>query len=122
MFDHIGVSVTNLEKSKAFYAAALKPLGISVKMEIENIVIGFGSEEPMFWISVGKPGETHIAFSAPNKEVVDAFYTEAIQAGGRDNGKPEYQKEYSPGYYGAFVYDLDGNNIEAVFHDPSIIE
>ncbi|MDB5259054.1 MAG: gloA [Candidatus Taylorbacteria bacterium] len=122
MFDHIGISVSNLEKSKAFYAAALNPLGIAIKMEFEGEVVGFGKERPMFWVSEGKPGQTHVAFAAANKDVVDAFYAEAIHAGGKDNGKPEYQKDYSPGYYAAFAYDLDGNNIEAVFHDPSLIK
>lgn len=84
--------------------------------------VGFGSDfKPFFWIGKGKPiqGNVHIAFAAASTDVVDAFYAAAIEAGGRDNGKPGLRPEYHAGYYGAFVLDPDGCNIEAVYHDFS---
>ena len=118
MIDHIGMSVTDVAKSKAFYRSALAPLGYEVIMEFANDV-GFGvPTKPDFWI--GPAGTdvrpTHIAFRADNRKQVDAFYKAALAAGGRDNGPPGLRPEYHANYYGAFVFDPDGNNIEAVCH------
>jgi catechol 2,3-dioxygenase-like lactoylglutathione lyase family enzyme len=128
MLDHVGFSVADYRKSKAFYEKALKPLGISVVMEVtpeqagEDIhAAGFGeSQKPYFWIGTGdKPkGGQHVAFAAADRTAVDAFHAAAIAAGGRDNGRPGLRSHYHPDYYGAFVLDPDGNNIEAVCHRP----
>ncbi len=120
MIDHTGVAVANLKKSKAFYAAALAPLGYSMLMEFEQAA-GFGvAPKPDFWIGEGGPNVTpiHIAFRAEARGQVDAFYKAAIAAGGRDNGAPGLREHYHPNYYGAFVLDPDGHNIEAVCHAP----
>ncbi|MBA4492484.1 VOC family protein [Paracoccus sp. S1E-3] len=126
MIDHIGLSVTDLDKARAFYLAALRPLGIGIVMEVtEEMTGGHGAHlglgrdgNPFFWIGTGKAPTTgcHVAFSAADQAAVDAFHKAAMAAGGRDNGAPGPRPEYSPGYYAAFVLDPDGNNIEAVFH------
>jgi catechol 2,3-dioxygenase-like lactoylglutathione lyase family enzyme len=127
MLDHIGYSVSDMNVSKAFYDKALAPLGIKVLMEItpemtggNDSHAGFGSDRPFFWIGTGKKPSsgTHVAFAAENREIVDAFYAAAMAAGGRDNGGPGLRPEYHENYYGAFVLDPDGNNIEAVCHGP----
>jgi catechol 2,3-dioxygenase-like lactoylglutathione lyase family enzyme len=127
MIDHIGVAVSNMDRAKAFYEAALKPLGVGLVMEVSaeetggDAHTGFGEQgKPCFWIGTGvKPkGGTHVAFTAETRPEVDAFYGAAIAAGGRDNGAPGLRPEYHPHYYGAFVFDPDGNNIEAVCHKP----
>jgi catechol 2,3-dioxygenase-like lactoylglutathione lyase family enzyme len=125
--DHINLSVSDFAAAKAFYAAALKPLGISILMEFPKAVTGtrdfagLGADgKPFFWLSdTGKvtPG-VHVAFAADSRAEVDAFYAAAIAAGGRDNGKPGIRAHYHPAYYGAFVLDADGNNVEAVCHTP----
>jgi len=120
MIDHISLGVRDLSVSKAFYAAALAPLGYVVMMEFPG-VLGLGEKgKPDFWLGGG--GETgagrHVAFLAPNRAAVDAFYEAAIRAGGKDNGKPGLRPQYHPNYYGAFVLDPDGHNIEAVCHTP----
>jgi catechol 2,3-dioxygenase-like lactoylglutathione lyase family enzyme len=120
MIDHTGVAVSNFAKSKAFYAAALAPLGYAVRMEFEQFA-GFGiAPKPDFWIGEGKPNvpPIHVAFRAESRGQVDAFYQAAITAGGRDNGAPGLREHYHPNYYGAFVLDPDGHNIEAVCHTP----
>jgi catechol 2,3-dioxygenase-like lactoylglutathione lyase family enzyme len=123
--DHTSLSVSDLAAAKAFYAAALRPLGISVQMEFSKQVTGsvdvagFGvAGKPFFWLAgAGKTTPAlHIAFSANNRAEVDAFYKAAIAAGGKDNGAPGIRAQYHPTYYGAFVLDADGNNIEAVCH------
>ncbi len=129
MLDHVGFSVADYRKAKAFYERALKPLGISVIMEVtpemagEDIhAIGFGeSGKPYFWIGTGdKPkGGQHVAFAASSRQKVDEFHRAALAAGGRDNGMPGLRPHYHPDYYGAFVIDPDGNNIEAVCHGPA---
>lgn len=121
MIDHLGIKVKNFAKSRAFYEAALKPLGYAVRMEFGGNVAGIGTEgKPDFWISEGTPaGPIHIAFSAPDRKTVDDFYAAAIVAGGKDNGAPGLRAEYHPNYYGAFVLDPDGNNIEVVCHKPA---
>lgn len=127
MIDHTGVSVSDFARSKAFYQQALAPLGYVLMMEFPasvtggTDVAGFGEPpKPDFWISRGTPNQPpiHIAFRAANRALVDAFYQAAIAAGGRDNGAPGLRPHYHPDYYGAFVLDPDGHNIEAVCHDP----
>ena len=127
MLDHIGLSVTDFERAKAFYHAALKPLGLGAIMEVTaeetggDARAGFGeNDKAFFWIGTGaKPrGGTHVAFAAKSRAEVEAFYRAALAAGGRDNGAPGLRPEYHPNYYGAFVFDPDGNNIEAVCHRP----
>jgi catechol 2,3-dioxygenase-like lactoylglutathione lyase family enzyme len=120
MIDHIGVQVTNLETSVAFYTRALAPLGYVLVMQIEQFAAGFGvGGKPDFWIGVGKPTDKlHVAFRAGGRGDVRAFYDAAIAAGGVDNGPPGVREIYHPSYYGAFVLDPDGHNIEAVCHEP----
>ena len=126
MIDHVGFSVADLAASRAFYDAALKPLGFGLQMEVtedqtggHGAHLGYGTPQiPFFWIGTGRaPGSgTHVAFAAQSAADVDAFHAAALAAGGRDNGKPGLRPEYHPGYYGALVLDPDGNNVEAVFH------
>jgi catechol 2,3-dioxygenase-like lactoylglutathione lyase family enzyme len=120
VLDHVGVPVSDFERSKRFYAQALSPLGYELIMEPSDSAAGFGrSGKPDFWIGRGQTGQAfHIAFAADDRATVDAFYEEAIAAGGRDNGGPGLRPRYHASYYGAFVLDLDGNNIEAVCHKP----
>jgi catechol 2,3-dioxygenase-like lactoylglutathione lyase family enzyme len=119
MLDHIGITISDLGKAKAFYTAALAPLGYSVLMDFGQM-LGLGADgKPDFWLGVGeKVGAVHVSFSAPDRKTVDAFYAAAIAAGGKDNGKPGIRAHYHPNYYGAFVHDADGNNVEAVCHKP----
>ncbi|MEA3292498.1 MAG: VOC family protein [Pseudomonadota bacterium] len=120
MIDHIGLAISDLAKSQTFYSAALTPLGIDQVMEFGDWV-GFGKEhKPEFWFGVGREVQypMHIAFVAESREQVRRFYDAAIAAGGRDNGAPGIREEYHPNYYGAFVFDPDGHNIEAVCHTP----
>ena len=128
MLDHIGVAISDIDRSRAFYEAALKPLGISKLYEYGpdqtdggGTAIGFGKDMmPFFWIGDNeRVGEgTHVAFNAPARATVDAFYEAAIAAGGKDNGGPGLRPKYHPNYYGAFVFDPDGINVEAVSHKP----
>ena len=123
MLDHVGFEVSDLARSKEFYEKALEPLGIGSMMELEG-AIGFGKEtehgpKPFFWIHVrGRPAVSgaHVAFGVRDTGQVDAFHAAAIAAGGSDNGAPGLRPIYHPGYYGAFVLDPDGNNVEAVCH------
>ncbi len=125
MIDHTGVSVSDFARSKAFYAQALSAIGYGLLMEIpfsvtgRADVAGFG-EPPKadFWIASGTPNQPpiHIAFRVSSRAMVDAFHKAAIAAGGRDNGAPGLRPHYHPDYYGAFVLDPDGHNIEAVCH------
>lgn len=120
MLDHLVLKVTDYEKSSRFYKEALAPLGYEVIMELEAGV-GFGMQgKPYFWVTGGErhPSGLHIAFASPNRKLVDAFHAAALKAGGRDNGPPGIRAHYHPDYYGAFVFDPDGNNIEAVCHKP----
>lgn len=118
MIDHLGLEVREYTRSKDFYLAALAPLGIELMMEFEGRIGGFGRDgNPFFWIRQGEPAAgIHVAFASPDTDRVDAFYAAAIGAGGEDNGAPGLRTHYHPGYYGAFVRDPDGNNVEAVFH------
>lgn len=122
MIDHVSVKTSNQAASRQFFEKTLAPLGYEVLMEFEDgQVVGMGvGRKPDFWFSSGEASSpVHVAFSAPDRATVDAFYAAALAAGGKDNGAPGLRPEYHPGYYGAFVYDPDGNNVEAVFHDPS---
>lgn len=117
MIDHISLKVRDLARSKAFYEAALAPLGYAVIMEF-GVTVGLGAgRKPDFWLGVGEAsGPMHIAFAAESREAVDAFHRAALAAGATDNGAPGPRPQYHPGYYGAFVLDPDGNNVEAVIH------
>ena len=134
MIDHTGVIVSDIGKSKAFYSAALGAIGIVLLKEFSAAVTGsvdvagYGAKEvrtegvsPEFWLSQGKPGNlpVHVAFRVGSRALVDSFYQEALAAGGRDNGVPGLRPHYHPNYYGAFVLDPDGNNIEAVCRAPA---
>jgi catechol 2,3-dioxygenase-like lactoylglutathione lyase family enzyme len=118
MLDHIGLQVQSYVRSKQFYTQALKPLGYELVMELDNAG-GFGKDrKPDFWIAQGAPttAPLHVAFASPDRATVDAFHRAALAAGGRDNGAPGLRPHYHPNYYGSFVFDPDGNNIEAVCH------
>lgn len=127
MFDHLGFGVTDFARSTAFYDAAFAPLGIkrlfTVPPEHSNgvDVTGYGVERPQFWISGSNDtsGRLHVCFTAKSRDLVDAFYAAAIAAGGRDNGAPGLRPHYHEHYYGAFVLDPDGFNVEAVCHAPA---
>lgn len=128
IIDHIGIGVSDYERAKAFYREALAPLGISLVMEVTPELTGgpvwacgFGRDgKPELWI--GSDGKTtppvHVALAARSRAEVDAFYQAALAAGGTDNGAPGLRPMYHPNYYGAFVRDLDGHNVEAVCHAP----
>ncbi|WP_026783423.1 VOC family protein [Pleomorphomonas koreensis] len=129
MLDHMGFPAVDFEKSKTFYDKALAPLGVSMVMAVSaeesgsDAFAGYGSDgKPDFWVASGRPaGEIthfHVAFVASDRATVDAFYAAAMAAGGRDNGGPGLRPHYHPNYYAAFVFDPDGNNIEAVCHKP----
>jgi catechol 2,3-dioxygenase-like lactoylglutathione lyase family enzyme len=120
--DHVGLDVSDYERSKTFYENALTPLGMKLVMEPVPNACGFGDEFPFFWIAArdeGPDSGTHVAFTAPDRATVDAFHVAALEAGGKDNGGPGVREIYHPHYYGAFVLDPDGNNIEAVCHTPA---
>jgi catechol 2,3-dioxygenase-like lactoylglutathione lyase family enzyme len=129
MIDHIGFPVSDFARAKAFYAQALAPLGYALVMEVGpqhtesgRPAAGFGKGgKPDFWIGGegGLGGALHIAIVASDRTTVDAFYAAALAAGGRDNGAPGLRPHYHPNYYGAFVLDPDGHNIEAVCHAPA---
>lgn len=119
MLDHLGIGVSNLARSRDFYVAALKPLGIGVIMEFPEAV-GLGVKgKAFFWIGGNAQHATaHVAFAAKDRAAVDSFHRAALAAGGRDNGTPGLRPHYHANYYGAFVHDPDGHNIEAVCHAP----
>ena len=124
IFDHLGYSVGDFDVSAAFYDAALAPLGIKRTNAFDypgGKVIGYGADRPEFWINSGEAlrDHVHLAFAAKSRAEVDAFYHAALAAGGRDNGAPGIRAQYHPHYYGAFVLDPDGHNIEAVCHAPA---
>ena len=132
----MGVTVRDLQVSKAFYDAAFAPLGIGVVMSVSaeetgsSAFIGYGATEdrrdiqagkPSFWVSEGEvvTGPMHVAFLAADRAQVDAFHAAALAAGGTDNGAPGVRPHYHPNYYAAFVLDPDGRNVEAVCHAPA---
>ena len=122
VLDHVSIRVRDLEASRRFYEAALAPLGFEAVYSDEGrAAFGLvhrteGADD--FWILVGGTPSSgvHVAFAARDREAVDAFYRAAIEAGGRDNGAPGLRPEYHARYYAAFVFDPDGNNVEAVYH------
>jgi len=125
MIDHSAMKVSDPAKSRRFYEAALAPLGYRVLMEVPTeftggqVVLGYGvPPKPDFWVAQGTPEtpRVHVAFRAGSKAEVDAFHRAALAAGGRDNGAPGPRPHYHDKYYGGFVLDPDGHNIEAVFH------
>ncbi|WP_109125514.1 VOC family protein [Dyella sp. C11] len=129
MIDHVGLLVSGYERSREFYRQVLAPLGIELVMEItaeqtgDGWHAGFGAhDKPVFWIDTSQHpramGGAHVAFTAPNREVVRTFHRLALDAGGTDNGAPGLRPHYHEHYYGAFVLDPDGHNIEAVCHAP----
>jgi len=119
MIAHTSLSVSKYQRSKDFYVKALEPLGYRNNMEYGEAAGFNDGRNTDFWISQAKTVvPAHLAFEAKSAAEVQAFHKAALAAGGKDNGGPGY-RDYSPGYYAAFVYDLDGNNIEAVWYDPS---
>ena len=120
MLDHVSLGTADLARSRAFYEAALAPLGIGVVMELGDFACGLGTEgKPFFWITArARGGPVHVAFASPDRATVDAFHAAALAAGGTDNGPPGLREQYHPSYYGAFVHDPDGNNVEAVCRRP----
>jgi len=124
MFDHIGLNVRDYRASRAFYEQALAPLGYRVVYDgSEWNGAGFGTSEdkPEFWVMQREPYSTgtHVAFQAEDRATVDAFHAAALAAGGTDNGRPGVREHYHPTYYGAFAFDPDLNNVEAVCHAPA---
>jgi len=126
MIDHLGITVSDYARSKAFYTQALGAIGYQLLMEFPAAVTrtvdvaGFGEPpKPDFWIAKGEANKppNHVAFRVGSRELVDAFYKAALAAGGRDNGAPGLRPHYHANYYGAFVLDPDGHNVEAVCHN-----
>ncbi|MFI0848589.1 VOC family protein [Mesorhizobium sp. IMUNJ 23232] len=125
MIDHTGITVSDFEVSKSFYDKAMAPLGASLLYVVPPQftggvkVGGYGRERPTFWMHEGnKPQDRqHVAFTARSRAEVDGFHAAALAAGGKDNGAPGLRPHYHPNYYGAFVIDPDGNNMEAVCHE-----
>jgi catechol 2,3-dioxygenase-like lactoylglutathione lyase family enzyme len=121
MLDHVTLGVSDIERSCAFYDRALAPLGIERLYAEGPDAAGYGVRpKAFFWIGLKKAPQTgsHVAFAAPNRNIVDRFYDEALAGGGKDNGRPGLRPNYHENYYGAFVLDPDGHNIEAVCRAP----
>ena len=128
MIDHMGIGAGDYAASRRFYDAALGALGMEMVMEVTSEMtggtyrgVGYGKDgKPCFWVSDGgaRGGGIHVAFAAASRAEVDAFYAAAMAAGGRDNGPPGLRPDYHADYYGAFVLDPDGINVEAVSHRP----
>ena len=126
MIDHVIINVSNLKAGKAFYKKALAPLGYKVSFEFKSETtktkaVAFIGSQIGFVIAQGPPKmpPNHVAFQVKNRALVKAFYKAAIAAGGRDFGEPRLYPEYQKDYFGAFVLDPDGHNIEAVCHEAS---
>jgi catechol 2,3-dioxygenase-like lactoylglutathione lyase family enzyme len=121
VIDHVTIGVSDLARSRDFYVRALAPLGFEMqgpwREGVRELTFGVEGADD-FAISLEYPlgAHVHVAFAAENRAQVDAFHRAALSAGGRDNGAPGLRPEYSPGYYGAFVFDPDGHNVEAVHH------
>lgn len=129
MIDHIGIGVSDYAVARTFYSQALRAIGYELLLEIPAEVTGsrpaagFGvAPKPDFWIGGAHPNvpPVHVAFRVASRAEVDAFYRAALAAGGRDNGAPGPRPHYHPNYYGAFVLDPDGHNIEAVCHEAPV--
>ena len=123
VIDHVDIVVSDLPSAKRLYAAALEPLGFSVVYE-EPDAVGFGTEgNDDFWIRrspqpmADRTTGVHVAFVATSNEAVDGFFQGAMAHGARDDHAPGFRPEFHPGYYAAFVWDPDGNHIEAVNHN-----
>ncbi len=119
MIDHVGLGVSDLAQSRAFYQQALAPLGYQLLIEGDGS-FGFGHNgTPDLFVHINRPlsGPTHVAMASPDRATVDAFHAAGLAAGGRDNGAPGLRPHYHPEYYGAFVLDPDGNNVEVVNHN-----
>jgi catechol 2,3-dioxygenase-like lactoylglutathione lyase family enzyme len=119
VIDHVGINVSDIEASRRFYEAALAPLGYS-KIADFGEAVGFGAQgKPDFWIETrGTPGAVHVAILSADRTTVDAFHEAAVAAGGTDNGPPGPRPQYHENYYGGYVLDPDGHNVEAVCHSP----
>ncbi len=120
MFDHVGFGVSDYAASRAFFLKALEPLGVAVVME-GQYGLGLGQKgKPSLWMyqTSEKPAHLHLAFTAANRNQVEAFYRAVLEAGGKDNGAPGLRPHYHANYYGAFVIGPDGHNVEAVCHKP----
>lgn len=120
MIDHFGINCADLEASKAFYDRLLAVVGARRLMDFD-VAVGYGVDHPVFWISGGEAAsgpnrEVHVAFTAPDSAAVAEFHRVALELGAESLHAPRLWPEYHEHYYGAFVRDLDGNNIEAVFH------
>ena len=119
VLDHVGLAVADLAATRAFYTAALEPLGFGVVMEFPGVIALGLPQQPELWMHQGAPSAPiHLAFHAADRARVDAFHAAALAVGGTDNGAPGLRPHYHPGYYGAYVLDPDGNNVEAVHHGP----
>lgn len=122
MIDHFGINCSDLGAAAAFYDRVLGVLGHRRLMDF-GVAIGYGTTQPVFWLStfegIGPNREMHLAFAAPDEETVRAFYAAAMELGAESLHEPRLWPEYHPGYYGAFVRDPDGNNVEAVCHTAS---
>jgi catechol 2,3-dioxygenase-like lactoylglutathione lyase family enzyme len=119
VLDHVGLAVSELAAARAFYVAALEPLGFGVVMEFPGVIALGLAGQPELWMHQGAPSAPiHIAFHAADRARVDAIHAAALAARGTDNGAPGLRPQYHPGYYGAYVLDPDGNNVEAVCHQP----
>lgn len=127
MIDHLGIDVADFDTSKAFYDKAMAPLGAALLYMVPSEytggakVGGYGRDRPVFWLSdqgAEQKSTQHVAFTARSRAEVDAFHAAALAAGGKDNGGPGLRPHYHENYYGAFVFDPDGNNVEAVCHAP----
>jgi catechol 2,3-dioxygenase-like lactoylglutathione lyase family enzyme len=121
VLDHIKLFVSDFDRSRAFYELAFQPLGYRVLLEQAPGAVGMGRDFPNFWLAQaeGSPTTAHVAIRADTRSAVDEFHKAALAAGGTDNGPPGLRPQYHPSYYGAFVHDPDGNNVEAVCHDPA---
>ncbi|MFL6205757.1 MAG: VOC family protein [Acidimicrobiales bacterium] len=121
MIDHLGIQVADVDAAAAFYDAVLAPLGGKRIMEPAPGVVGYGTQFPDFWIGIEETHgdvrqEAHIAFTAPSRDAVQEFFDIAVALGAEVLHEPRVWPEYHPGYFGAFVRDPDGNNVEAVHH------
>jgi catechol 2,3-dioxygenase-like lactoylglutathione lyase family enzyme len=120
VLDHVIINVSDFDGARAFYEQSLEPLGVGVVMEFEQMC-GFGENgKPYLWIAErdNPSAPVHVALAAVDHDAVDAFHRAALAAGGTENGEPGVRPHYHRDYYGAFVLDADGNNIEAVCHEP----